>query len=111
MPNADPIARHQHPDDIEPIRVLGTSVAVDPNLGGLRQLLLLPPVDCFHRLTEPISSARLHLDEHDRPLALDHEVDIAMTGAKASLKHPPTRPPEPPLRNALAQLSECLPGR
>lgn len=111
MSDADAIARHQHPDDIEPIRVLGPSVAVDPDLGGFRQLLLLPPVDCFHRVTEPVSSSRLHLDERNRPLAFDDEVDVAMAGAKAPLKHSPTRASEPPLRDALAELSECLPGR
>ena len=62
-------------------------------------------------MTEPIAFARLYLHEHDRPLALDHEIDVAMTGPKAPLKHAPTRAPEPPLRDTLAELSERLPGR
>lgn len=111
VPDPDPITRHQDPDDIEAVRIVGPSVTIDPNLGGLRQLLLFPPVNRLYRLTEPIPFPRLHLDERDRSLALDHEVDVAMAGPKTPLKHSPTRAPEPPLRDALAELSERLPGR
>jgi hypothetical protein len=33
VPDADAIALHEDPDDIEPIRLLGAPVTIDPDLG------------------------------------------------------------------------------
>jgi len=111
VPDANAISGHEDPDDVEAIALVGPAVAVDPNLGGLGQLLLLPPVNRLYRLTEPVATSRLHLDERNRALAFHDEIDVAMPRSKPPLDDPPPRPPQPPLGDALPQLPECLPGR
>jgi hypothetical protein len=72
---------------------------------------LLLPVDRFHRISELASSARLYLDEGHETFTLHHEVDVTMAVPKSSLDDAPALPPEPPLRDPLSELPECLPGR
>lgn len=52
-----------------------------------------------------------HLHEGYDALPLHHEVDVPVAIPKAALNDPPALAPEPPLRDPLSQLSECLRGR
>ena len=105
------LACHQYTDDIEPVALFWPTMPVDPDVGGLRQLLLLPPVDSLHRLSEPRAPPSLHLDEHDRPFSFDDEIDIPVPRTKSTLQNAPTGALQPSLRDSLSELSERLPGR
>jgi hypothetical protein len=105
------LACHQDTDDIEPVALFWATMPVDPDVGGLRQLLLLPPVDSFYRLSEPCASPSLHLDEHDRALSFDDEIDIPVPRTESTLQNAPADALQPSLRDSLPQLSERLPGR
>ena len=104
--DSHPLAFDEHPYDVEPVRVPGAAVARDPDAGRTSQLLLFAPVDRFDRTAEPVPASSLHLDEGDHPIPLDHEVDVAMSGAEPALNHPPSPRPKPSLRYALSQLAE-----
>jgi hypothetical protein len=62
-------------------------------------------------LSKSVAATRLDLDESDRALSLDDEVDVSMSAPESSLQYPPSGAPKPPLRDTLTQLSERLPGR
>ena len=111
VPDSHSLARHQDTDDIEPIAVLWPAMPVDPDVGGLRQLLLFPPVDSLHRVSEPRAPSSLHLDEHDSSLSFDDEIDIPTARTKPALQNAPTGAPQPSLCDSLSELSERLPGR
>jgi hypothetical protein len=72
---------------------------------------LLAPIHGFHRIAKLRPAARLYLDERYQSLALDDEIDVAVTAPKSALNHAPTLAPEPPLRDPLAKLAEPLLGR
>ena len=111
MADADSLALDQDPHDVEPIGVVRTPVAGDPDARRASQLFLLPPVDRFDGSAEPFSASSLDLDEGHYPVPLDHEIDVAMPGAEPALHDTPPALPEPSLRDPLSQLAECLPGR
>lgn len=110
---ADPnlLAVDQHPNDVEAVLIRRSAVTIDPDVGGLGQLFLFPPVNSGHRPAEVRSFPSFDLDERHCPILLDHEVDISTPVPKASVYYPPTVPPEPPLRDSLTQHPECLLGR
>ena len=85
MSDSDSIAVEEHADHVEPIAILGASVAVDPHAGGPRQLFLLPPVNRLHWLPEALAFARLHFNERDSSLTLDDEIDVATPGTEPTL--------------------------
>ena len=104
--DSHPLALDENTHDVEPVRVPGAAVTRDPDARRTSQLLLFTPVDRFDRTAEPVPAPSLDLDEGDHPIPLDHEVDVAMSGAEPALDHPPPPPPKPSLRNALSQLAE-----
>ena len=111
MPDPDALALNEHPHDVEAIRIAGPAVPVDPHGCRANQLTLFGPVHRLDRIPELASPTRLHLDERDRTLALDHEVDVAMPASKSPLYDAPPLPLEPPFRDLLTQLAEFLFGR
>ena len=111
MPDPYALILEQHADHVEPVHLGRSAVPVDPDPGGLGQLLLLPPVDRLDRLPESRASTRLHLDESDRAVSLHHQVDVSVSGPEPTLQDAPSRTAQPSLGDALSQLSECLPGR
>jgi hypothetical protein len=108
-PNAR--AFEDHPDDVEPVGLRRPAVAIDPDHRGTSQLPLLPPIDRFDRATEPFVTASLDLDEGDRTVALDYEVDVPMPVAEASLQYAPPVPLEPPLSDPFSDFAKGLRGR
>lgn len=111
MPNANAIALHDYPDDVETIRLARSPMAVDPDAGGAGQLNLLSPPHRLDRATEALAPTGLHLDESDGPVALRDEVDVSMPVAEPPRADAPTLPPEPPLRDPFSDLAECLCSR
>ena len=81
-------------------------MTVDPDERGPRELPLLSPTHGLDGLAKLRSSARLHLDEGDEPVALHDEVNVAMAASEAAHEHAPSLSPQPPLRYPLAQLPE-----
>ena len=98
-------------DHVEPVLLRRPPVAVDPDHGGSLQLLALPPVNGLHRTTKIGPPPRLHLDEGDRPVLLDHEVDIPMAVPEPALNHTPPVLPQPSLGYPLSELPEHLSSR
>jgi hypothetical protein len=111
MPNPHPLAVDEDSNDVKAVLLKGLAMAIDPDLSRLRQLLLFPPIDRGYRTAEIVAFPRLDLDEGDRPLPLDNEVDISATIPKAPIDDLPPLPPKPPFRDSLSQLPKCLPGR
>jgi hypothetical protein len=110
---SDPNSRtfHDHPDDVEPVRLLRPAVAIDPDHRGTSQLPALPPVDGFNRAAEALVTAGFDLDEGDRAVALDYEVDIPVPIAEASLQYAPPVSPEPTLGDSFSDFAKGLRGR
>src|SRR5688572_5617674 len=79
MPHPDPVAAHQHSDDVEPVDLANPAVAVDPGEGGAHQLVPLLPVDRLHGVAKVGAHSGLHLDKRDQFVPLGDEVDIAVT--------------------------------
>ena len=98
-------------DNVEPVLIARLAMPVDPDVRRSGQLLLLSPVNGGDRATKVGAFSRLDLDECHRPILLDYQVDIPTTVSKATVHDSPTALPEPPLRDTLAQLPECLLGR
>jgi hypothetical protein len=111
MTDTDPLASHEDAYHVEPVRLHRPAMPVDPHSGRTTELPLLPPIDCFHRASKPVAAPSLDLDEGNQPIALDHEVDVAMATPEPALEHSPASVPKPPLRYSLTQLAERLPGR
>lgn len=111
MTNADALAIDEHPDHVEAVCLEGASMAIDPRQGRTTQLLLLPPVDRLDGMAEADPAPGLDLDERNRAVTLDDEIDIAMADAKSALDHFPTGAPKPPLRDLLPQLPKVLRDR
>ena len=90
-PDLSPV--HQHTDHVEPVLLEWMAMAIDPDLGGLRQLLLLPPIHRGNRPAEVTPSARFYLDERHHAILFDNKVDVPMAVPKASVDHLPTASP------------------
>ena len=101
----------EHADHIEPVIVRIPSVPVDPPHGGALQLLALAMVDRLHRSSEVRPFPGFDLDECDRAIPLNDEIDVAVAAPEAPLDYPPAAPPKPALRDSLSELPERLPGR
>jgi hypothetical protein len=71
---------------------------------------LLVPVNRFDRIPELRSAPSFDFDEHDEVVALDDQVDVPMSGAKATLDDAPSLASEPTLRDSLPKLAEFLPA-
>ena len=110
---SDPYSRafDDHPDDVEPVGLLRPAVAIDPDHRGTSQLPLFPPVDGFERAAKPFVTAGFDLDECDRAIALDYEVDVPVPIAEASLQDAPPVPPEPTLGDPFSDFAKGLRGR
>ena len=110
---SDPYSRalDDHPDDVEPVGLLRPAVAIDPDHRGTSQFPALPPVDGFNRATEPLVSACFDLDESDRAVALDYEVDVPVPITEASLQYAPPVPLEPTLSDPFSDFAKGLRGR
>ena len=104
-------AVNQHADHVETVRLLTAPMSGDPDTRRATQLPLLLPVNGTYRISESVAMARLDLHERDEALLLDYEIDVAVPRAKPALDNPPALSPKPSLRDALPQLSQCLPGR
>ena len=104
--DSDALALDQHPHHVEPIRVVRSAMAGDPDARRTSQLFLFPPVDRFHGSAEPVAATGLDLDERHDPIPLDHEIDVAMPGAEPALHDAPPALPKPSLRDPLPQLAE-----
>jgi len=111
VPDSHSASLDEHANDIEAVGVRGPAMPIDPDPRGAAQLPLLPPVDRLDRTAEPRAASSLDLDERYHPVSLDHEIDVPVPAAEATLYHPPPPSPKPPLRDPLPQLAECLPGR
>ena len=111
MADSDTRLGKEDPDDVEPIRVVRSSVPLDPYPRGTSQLSLLTPVDRFDRKSELSSLSGLDLDERDESVPLDNEVDVPVAVAKPPLHDPPSLSTEPTLRYSLTDLPERLRGR
>ena len=106
-----PISLDEHANDVEPVGVGGSAMAIDPDPRRTTQLPLLPPVHRLDGTAEPGAAPSLDLDERYHPVPLDHEIDVPVPASEAPLHHAPPPQPEPSLRDPLPQLAECLPGR
>ena len=111
MPDPNTAVGHEDPQDVEPVGDARTTVAGHPDAGRSTQLLLFPPVDRSDRIAEPVTPPRLDLDEGNDSVPPDDQVDVPVPGPEAASHHPPPPDREPPLRDPLSQLPECLPGR
>lgn len=111
MSNTNPFTGYQNADDVEPVDLEGLAVTVDPDVGGLRQLLLLAPGDRGYRSAERIALTGFDFDESHHPVPLDHQVDVAATVPEPAIDDQPPVPAEPPLSDSLTQLPKCLSGR
>lgn len=111
MPNPNLLAVDQHSDHVEPVLIQRLTVAIDPDVGRLGQLLLLPPVNRGDRPTEVSPSSRLDLNECYRPVLLDDQVDVSTPVPKSTAHYPPPPTSEPPLSDSFAQFPEFLLGR
>lgn len=107
VPHSHAFLLDQHAYDVEPVRVVLPSVAVDPDQSRAGQFSLLSPPDGFDGLAKLRSSTRFHLHEGHEPVTLHDEVDVAMTASEATHEHAPSLSPQPPFRHSLAQLAEC----
>ena len=94
---------HQHPDDIESIRFIRTTMPIDPHMRALREFSLLPRVHRFDRIAERTSLACFHLDERDRTVSLRNEIDIASPIPEAAIDDPPSASREPARRDLFAE--------
>jgi hypothetical protein len=104
--DSDALTLDEDPDHVEPVRVVRSPMAGDPDARRASQLFLFPPVDRFDRTAEPIAAPSLDLDERHQPIPLDHQIDVAMSGAEAALYDAPAPSPKPSLRDPLSQLAE-----
>jgi hypothetical protein len=111
VPDPDPVPAHEHTHDVKPIILSGLAMAVDPDPSRLFQLALLPPMHRLDWPTELIAFSGFHLDEGDRPLAPDHQVDVPPTILESTIHHDPAISAKPPFRDPLSQFPERLPGR
>jgi len=68
-------------------------------------------VNSLDRPAKLRASSSLYLDEGDRPIPLDYQIDVAMPAPEAPLNHSPATPPKPPLCYSLSEFSKRLPGR
>jgi len=106
MADSDALPLDQNPDHVEPIGVVRSAMAGDPDARRTSQLFLFPPVDRFDRSAESITAPSLHLDERHYAISLDHEIDVTMPGAEPALHDAPPALPKPSLRDPLPQLAE-----
>jgi hypothetical protein len=67
-------------------------------------------VNRLYRTAELRPAPSFDLDEGNRCIPLDNQIDVAVSASEASLDHPPTAPPKPPLRYSLSKLPKRLPG-
>ena len=111
MSNPDPRPFDNHPDDVEPVRLRRSAVAIDPDHRGTSQLPLFPPVDGFQRATKPFVTAGLDLDEGDRTVTFDDQVYVPVPVAETPLQYAPPVPPEPTFGDPFSDFAKGLRGR
>lgn len=108
MLHQDPLARNQHPDNIESIRFFRAAVTVDPHTRAPREFALLAIVHGFDGIAELGAASRFHFDERDQCIATNDEIDIAVPVAEAPVHHAPAFAREPSLRDAFSEFADTL---
>lgn len=104
-------ALEQHPDHVEPVLLRLPSMAIDPDQGGALQFPLFAPRNRLHWAAELYATTCFHFDKGHHPLALDHQVDVAVAVPESTLDHAPTLSTKPSLRDPFPQLAKRLPSR
>jgi hypothetical protein len=108
MLHQDPFTVHEHAHDIEPVRLVGTTVTIDPDVRALREFALFSVIHGLDGITELTSLPRLHFDEGDELVTLGDEVDITAPVPKTPIHDPPSLSGEPSGRDPLANVAEAL---
>jgi|SRR5688572_8572250 len=106
VPNSNAFLLDQHPHHIEPVGLVRAAMPIDPDQSRPRKLTLLSPAHRLDGLTELRPAARLDLDEAHEPVALHHQIDVAVTAPKPSHQNAPSLLLQPALGHPLAQLPE-----
>jgi hypothetical protein len=111
VPHSNPPALDENADDIEAVGLFRAPMSPNPSRRRPGKLSLFRIGHRFDRIPELQPATSLHLDERDRSVALDYEIDVSMPHAESTLNDAPSLFPKPPFGDAFAELSELLLGR
>ncbi len=111
MPDPDPIAGDNYPDDVETVRLSGLTMAVDPDPRRARELDPFLPVDRLDRAAEMVVAPGLDLDERDCAISFSDQVDVAVSVPEAPVEDPPAGAGEPAFRDPFSHFAQGLRGR
>jgi hypothetical protein len=106
--DSDVLTGNQHADHVEPVRGRVGSEAVHPDPRRPAKFPLLAEPYRPHGTAERVPAAGLDLHEGHFLAPPDHEVDVAMSAAKAMRNDAPPLTLHPARGDALAQKSQCL---